>query len=53
MAGKGDTPRPVNREKYAENFDRIFPRRPPRTAKQHPGRPVAQAKADRTARRED
>jgi len=24
MSGKGDTPRPVNREKYNENFDRIF-----------------------------
>jgi len=23
-AGKGDSPRPVNREKYNENFDRIF-----------------------------
>lgn len=25
MAGKGDTPRPVNGPKYRENFDLIFP----------------------------
>lgn len=24
MAGKGDKPRPVNKKKYDENFDRIF-----------------------------
>lgn len=23
-AGKGDFPRPVNQQKYAENYDRIF-----------------------------
>ena len=23
-AGKGDTPRPVNQDKYRENYDRIF-----------------------------
>jgi len=23
-AGKGDVPRPYNRKKYAENYDRIF-----------------------------
>ena len=24
MAGKGDTPRPVNQKKFADNWDRIF-----------------------------
>ena len=24
MAGKGDKPRPVDKKKYDENFDRIF-----------------------------
>jgi hypothetical protein len=24
MAGKGDKPRPINKKKYDENFDRIF-----------------------------
>lgn len=24
MSGKGDTPRPVDKKKFDENFDRIF-----------------------------
>ena len=24
MSGKGDKPRPVNKQKYDDNFDRIF-----------------------------
>ena len=27
-AGKGDSPRPVDREKYAKNYERIFGPRP-------------------------
>jgi len=27
MAGKGDTPRPVDKEKYERNFERIFGRK--------------------------
>jgi len=26
-AGKGDTPRPVNGEKFRKNYDKIFPRK--------------------------
>lgn len=29
MAGKGDTPRPVNGPKYRENFEIIFPQKSP------------------------
>lgn len=32
--GKGDTPRPVDRKRYAENYDRIFRR--PRERKDKP-----------------
>lgn len=32
MAGKGDTPRPVNGPKYRANYDRIFlPKTPKKT----------------------
>lgn len=28
MSGKGDTPRPVDKEKYEREFDRIFGKKP-------------------------
>jgi hypothetical protein len=38
MAGKGDTPRPVNGKTYRENYDAIFRKgkKPPRPAKRKP-----------------
>lgn len=37
-SGKGDTPRPVNRQTYSVNFDRIFKKgkRLPRIGAPHP-----------------
>ena len=33
MAGKGDKPRPVDKKKYDENFDRIFNKKQPKKQK--------------------
>lgn len=32
-AGKGDSPRPVNKKRYDENFERIFGKRPNKNVK--------------------
>ena len=33
--GKGDTPRPVNKKKFDENFDKIFKKKPKKKVTGH------------------